>query len=157
MMLESGAAPLIELPALNGERFSLTEHLHEGPVVLAFFKISCPTCQFTLPFLGRLYNAQFKGSPCVFGISQDKAEHTREFNEHFGIHFPVLLDSSGDGYPVSNAYGITNVPSLFLIGTDGCIEWTLKGFHKVELNELGKRFGRSPFEEGEKVPTLRPG
>ena len=156
-MLESGSAPSVELATLDGDSFSLAEHLKHGPIVLAFFKISCPTCQFTLPFLGRLYDAQFPGSPCVFGISQDKPEHTREFNNQFGIHFPVLLDSANDGYPVSNAYGLTNVPSLFLIGTDGRIEWSLKGFHRVELNELGKRFGRSPFEAGEKIPLLRPG
>ncbi len=156
-MLESGSAPAVELATLDGDSFSLPEHIKQGPIVLVFFKISCPTCQFTLPFLGRLYDAQFPGSPCVFGISQDKAEHTREFNRHFGIHFPVLLDSGREGYPVSSAYGITNVPSMFLIRTDGSIEWSLNGFHKMELNELGKRFGRSPFEVGEKIPALRPG
>ncbi len=156
-MLESGTAPAIELSTLSGEKFSLAERLREGPVVLVFFKISCPTCQFTLPFLGRLFDAQFPGSPCVFGISQDRTGTTSEFNKHFGIHFPVLLDLAEENYPVSNAYGITNVPSLFLVGRDGRIEWSVNGFHKAELNELGKRFGRSPFEAGERIPALRPG
>ena len=156
-MLESGAAPALDLSTLGGEKFSLSAKLREGPVVLVFFKISCPTCQFTLPFLGRLFDAQFPGSPCIFGISQDGAENTGKFNEHFGIHFPVLLDLGGDNYPASNAYGITNVPSLFLVGQDGQIAWSLNGFHKAELNELGKRFGRSPFKAEEKIPALRPG
>ncbi len=156
-MLERGAAPAVELLTLTGEKFSLAETLREGPVVLVFFKISCPTCQFTLPFLGRLFDAQYPGSPCVFGISQDRADATNQFNKHFGIHFPVLLDMAGRDYPVSNAYGITTVPSLFLVGQSGQIEWTLNGFHKAELNELGKQFGRSPFETGEVIPAMRPG
>ena len=34
---------------------------------------------------------------------------------------PTLLDKEDAGYPVSNAYGLTNVPSLFLVEPDGRI------------------------------------
>ena len=48
-------APAISLPSTNGETVTLAEALKKGPVVAAFFKVSCPTCQFTAPFLERLY------------------------------------------------------------------------------------------------------
>src|SRR5580765_2401694 len=49
------SAPGFSLKALDGKEYSLTSLLERGPVVLAFFKISCPVCQFTFPFLQRLF------------------------------------------------------------------------------------------------------
>ncbi len=50
-------APDFELKTLDGKSFSLSAELARGPAVLAFFKVSCPTCQYALPFLERLYKA----------------------------------------------------------------------------------------------------
>jgi len=157
-MLQAGtSAPDIRLLSLTGEEVVLAEQLKQGSVALVFFKVSCPTCQFSLPFLERLYSAQSAGAPRILGISQDGAAATLEFNRRFGIHFPVLLDPAKDNYPASNAYRITNVPSLFLVEEGGRIAWALNGFHKGEMERLGERFGQSPFEHGERVPALRPG
>jgi peroxiredoxin len=38
-------APDIELETMEGKKFSLQAELARGPVVLIFFKASCPTCQ----------------------------------------------------------------------------------------------------------------
>ena len=51
-------APDFSLPTIDGKQFSLREALTHGPVVAAFFKISCPTCQYAFPFLQRIYEAQ---------------------------------------------------------------------------------------------------
>ncbi len=159
MMLEAGAtAPDLELVSLTDELFSLSRELKKGAVLLVFFKISCPTCQFTLPFLERLYQAEGAGSVRVIGVSQDEAGVTREFDRHFGLTFPMLVDSAQSNYRASNAYGITNVPSLFLVEPNGVVGWSLNGFHKAELEELGlRRFGHSPFEREERIPAMRPG
>ena len=54
--LERGTtAPDFNLQAMDGKQFSLREALARGPVLAAFFKISCPTCQYALPFLQRIY------------------------------------------------------------------------------------------------------
>jgi peroxiredoxin len=121
-------------------------------VVLAFFKTTCPTCQYAFPFLERL-----KGDTPLFAVSQDDAESTRQFHAEFGITLPTLLDSAGRGYPASNAYGITYVPSLFLVEPDGRISWASTGFHKSELEELGRRLGVAPFRPGENVPEWKAG
>ena len=47
-------APEFELKTLDGKKFTLRDELAHGPVALAFFKVSCPTCQYTFPFLERL-------------------------------------------------------------------------------------------------------
>ena len=47
-------APAFALQSTDGKRLNLADALKKGPVVAAFFKASCPTCQFTAPFLERL-------------------------------------------------------------------------------------------------------
>ena len=44
--LDTGVmAPDFTLPTIDGEQVSLKEALQKGPVLLAFFKVSCPVCQ----------------------------------------------------------------------------------------------------------------
>ncbi len=155
-VLKAGAlAPDFELRDLEGRVRSLKEMLAGGPVLLGFFKISCPVCQFTFPFLERLHQA---AGPVQFvGISQDDAPDTREFNRAYGITFPTLLDEEEKGYPVSNAFGISVVPSLFLTEPDGKVSWTLEGFSRKDLEALGRRVGAAPFHPGERVPDWKGG
>ncbi|MGA2746732.1 MAG: TlpA disulfide reductase family protein, partial [Candidatus Sulfotelmatobacter sp.] len=69
-------APEFELKSLDGKRFSLGEELARGPVVLAFFKVSCPTCQYALPFFERLHKAYADKGVSLLGISQNNAKDT---------------------------------------------------------------------------------
>src|SRR5258708_3899484 len=119
VVVATGAkAPTFRLTGLDGSERSLQDILAGGPVLLVFYKTSCPVCQLTAPFLERL---SATSAIQVIGISQDDAGATRGFTERFGVTFPTLLDSSNDGYPASNAYGITSVPSMFLLERDGTI------------------------------------
>jgi peroxiredoxin len=125
----AGAAiPGVRLTVLGGGEVALPA---EGPVLLAFFKISCPVCQFTLPYLNRIQPGRK-----VWGVSQDSARDTREFVEHFGLAFPILLDPEDD-FPASNAFGIAYVPTLFLCGADGRIEQVIEGWNKKDMEALG--------------------
>src|SRR5215469_10099835 len=114
--LEAGIqAPEINLSALDGQKFSLKEALQRGPVVAAFFKVNCPVCQFAFPYLEKIFKAYGQtGKFTLVGISQNDATETKNFNREYGITFPSLLDPKGK-YPASNAYGLTNVPTVFLI------------------------------------------
>lgn len=150
-------APDFRLDDLTGGQKALSELLAERPVFLAFFKVSCPTCQFTLPFLDRIYRGLAGGGARMFAVSQDDAEATREFHREFGITMPTLLDSAGHGYPASNAYLLSYVPSMFLVERDSAISWSLVGFHKKELEALGDRLGVQPFRPEERVPEMKSG
>lgn len=156
-MLGTGEkAPEFELRDLNGQPFRLTDELARGPVLLAFFKADCPVCQFTFPFLERLHR-NGSGAVRFFAVSQDGARDSEEFNRECGVSFPTLLDEGRKGYPVSNAFGISVVPSAFLIEPDGTISWVMESFRKRELEELGTRVGAAAFQPGERVPDYRPG
>ena len=155
-------APDISLKTTDGQKVSLAEALKKGPVLLAFFKVNCPTCQFTFPFLERLHERYGDSKLTLWGISQNDARDTREFCKEFGIRFPILLDE--DGYPASNQYGLTNVPTLFLISPQGQIRETSIGFVKADLEKIAMEAARgttkasSPlFDPGEVIPESKPG
>jgi peroxiredoxin len=154
-MLDIGVrAPDFRAKDLDGSEVSLSQLLKNGPVLVGFLKISCPTCQYTFPYLQRMAD---RGGLTVVGVSQDEAGPTRKFCQAFGVRFPVLLDSAAAGYPVSNAYKLTNVPSLFLIEPDGMISASFMGFSKADLEAIGSRFEAPPFLAGEDIPSFRPG
>jgi peroxiredoxin len=131
-------APDFTLPTMDGKQFSLREALARGPVLAAFFKISCPTCQYAFPFVQRIYQAHGNKSVTVVGISQNEKKDTTGFIKQHGVTFPILLDDTHT-YPVSNAYGLTNVPTIFWIAPDGEIEITSVGWSRKDIEEFNQR------------------
>jgi len=156
-------APEIDLPTVDGGQFSLKDALTKGPVVLAFYKVSCPVCQFGLPYLERIYQAAKGKHVTIIGISQNSKKDTAFFNKQFGITFPVALDDPAN-YSVSNAYGLTNVPSFFYVNQEGEIEVSAVGWSRSDLEEIARRIGEraslppiSFVKPGEDVPAFRAG
>jgi peroxiredoxin len=155
-MLSDGAlAPDFRLEDLSGKRRTLSGM--RRPALLAFFKVSCPTCQYAFPFLERLHRGRAERDVEMYAISQDDRESTEAFRREFDITMPALLDKADDGYPASNAYGLSHVPSIFWIEPDGRISLALTGFEKKGMEELGRRLGTEPFEAGEFVPEWKSG
>ncbi len=157
------SAPDFTLPTMDGKQFSLKDALARGPVLAAFFKISCPVCQFALPFVERIYKAYGNRSVTIIGVSQNERKDTAGFLKEYGVTFPVLLDDTHT-YPVSNAYGLTNVPTLFWIAPDGEIEISSVGWMRKEIDEINRKAagitGAGPqpvFQPGEDVPDFRAG
>ncbi len=147
-------APSFRLTAPDGSTITLDDILAQGPALLAFFKISCPVCQLTAPYLERL---SANRAIQVIGISQDDASSTRGFANRFNLTFPTLLDLSEEQYPASNAYCITSVPSLFLVEADGTVSRAFAGFSKRDFEEIGARAGVAPFGSDDHVPEWKAG
>ena len=147
-------APKFRLTSLDGPEQSLDEILSRGPALFAFFKVSCPVCQLTAPFLERL---SANPSLQVIAISQDDARATEGFRQRFGLTLPTLLDSSDAGYPASNTYGISSVPTMFLVESDGVISKSFAGFSKRDFEDIGTRAGVAPFGPGDHVPEWKAG
>ncbi len=155
-------APPFELASMDGKPYSLQEALTQGPVLAAFFKVSCPTCQYTFPFIERIYQ-QFRGKGVqIWGISQDNARDSQRFAKEYGVTFPILIDDKQ--FATSLDYGLKYVPTLFIIAPDGHVEVTGDGFSKADLLELqkflAKHFSVTPgelFKPSEKIPEFKPG
>jgi peroxiredoxin len=155
-------APDFSLTAVDGKEYSLASLLQRGPVVVAFFKISCPVCQFTLPFVQRIADRFAGKNVSVIAVSQDDKRDTEEFNQEYAIKIPTLVDRKG--YPVSNAYRLSNVPTIFLVAPDGNIIANCTGFDKAVLEQIAgalaehERISATPlFRKDESVPQFKPG
>jgi peroxiredoxin len=149
LLSEGRHAPDLTFTRLEGGEVTLRDLLADGPVLLAFFKISCPVCQLTYPFLERLHNS---GKLPIYGVSQNDEDDTREFNRRFGVTFPTLLDREEDDYPASNAVGLSSVPTVFLMERDGTVSRVIEGWQKKPFEALG-----ATFRPGEFVPEMKAG
>jgi peroxiredoxin len=154
MLAAGNRAPEIRAAGLDGRQVAVSDLLAEGPVLAVFFKVSCPTCQYTLPFLQRMAD---QGGLTIVGISQDETGPTHAFCKTYGVRFPVLLDTAKEKYPLSNVYKLRSVPSCFLIETDGRISAAVQGFSRDDLDAIGRRFHTPPFHADEDIPAFRPG
>ena len=153
-LLQSGSiAPGFRLARLDGTETALAELISPGAVLLVFFKITCPVCQMSMPYLERL----LAGGLRIYGISQNSAEETREFNQYFGASFPTLLDSEVADFPVSNAYGIASVPTMFLVEMDGRVSRVIEGWNRKDMESLGELARMQLFRPGDSVPAWKAG
>ena len=154
-LLPTGSrAPDFRLARLDGGEADLKELTAAGPALVVFFKVSCPVCQFTLPVLGRIHSS---GRLPVYAVSQNDAGDTRDFNRRHGVALPSLLDSEDDDFPVSNAYGISAVPTTFLIETDGTVSRVMEGWNKKDVEWFGAKAGVHPIRPSDNLPEWKAG
>src|SRR5262245_48327823 len=146
-------APDFDLKDLNGKSRRLSDALKNGPVALAFYKSGCPTCQFTFPYIQKIFSHPGKRAGLtLWGISEDDENETRDFVKQHSLTFDVLIDEHP--YEVSADYGLQFVPAIFLIEPDGKIAMSDYGFTKAGLNQIA---GFEFFSANDGLPASRPG
>ena len=163
--LEAGiVAPDFTLRTLEGHQVSLQHLLHRGPVVLVFFKVSCPVCQYAFPLYERMAQANRDAGVSVLALSQNGPSETADFRHEYGVNFPIAIDDDANHYAVSSAYGLTNVPSLFYIAQNGEIEISSVGWSKRDVDEVNAKlaaFRHQPpsvlWRAGESIQDFRAG
>jgi peroxiredoxin len=163
-LIAGNTAPDFTLPTTEGRSVFLYELLEQGPVVLAFFKISCPVCQFAFPLYERLAQAHKSTKASFLGISQNNGSDTKAFAREYGVTFPIALDNEVNHYAVSNAYGLTNVPTVFYVAPGGEIEVSSVGWSKAEVDEVSAKLAAvrqehppALWRNGEDLPEFRAG
>jgi peroxiredoxin len=93
----------------------------------------------------------------ICGISQNSAADTREFNTYFGATYATLLDSEDDDFPVSNLYGISSVPTMFLVEPDGIVSRVFEGWNRKEMEALAADAHMTLFRPDDNVPAWKAG
>ena len=155
--MNSPGAPKAPFRTAEGERLSTADVVAKGqglPVLLAFFKTSCPICQLTWPYLQRLHEAYGGKAVHVVGVSQNDAGSSRAYYaEYGGATFDLLLDPE-PGFAASNAFDVETVPHLALLSPQGAVLDVFAGWSKNRMQALGARFAAKdvPF-----VPVVPPG
>jgi peroxiredoxin len=151
-VIEPGAsAPSIDLPdAVTGE--SVADPWRHGPVVLAFFKTTCPVCQMAAPKVQALADAGLR----VVAVGEDPAPAIQSYNDRYGQRITTLSEPSP--YPASDAYGIDTVPTLFLVDEDGTVRDVVVSWDRDGWNRFADTAGGPPVsDEADGLPPFRPG
>lgn len=160
--LRSGsAAPSFTLADTEGHRVGFDPN-SPGRKLLVFYKVTCPTCQFGMPYYDRLFQA-FSGSGIpMFAVAQDDAQDAQDFARTYSINMPQLTDN--EPYDVSNAYKVQNVPTFFIVGDDGTVEVASASFVRQDIERAAELLAESAqveppqlFAPEESVPDFRPG
>jgi peroxiredoxin len=155
MALPNGAkAQEFSLTSTTGKPVVLSELTKRGPVVLAFFKVSCPTCQYAFPYFERMSKVHKPEAVSFVGISQNNLADTQAFMKAYGITFPVAIDDSSR-YIVSNAYKLTNVPTAYLVDRDGKIQVSSVGWARKDIEEINSKLSMDPAQQP--YPIFKPG
>ncbi len=155
-----------ELRSTDGNTFSSKAARQKGLVLAVLFKTGCGTCRYSLPFLQRLHTqyAQNSGGKFqVVGISEDNRDDTLACAAENGkVTFPMLLD---ENLEVTEQYGLTNVPDLYLLGPEATIRYAIVGhFNRDGFNELARIASDNtglPYTpvvlDADDAPTIKPG
>lgn len=123
-----------------------------GMLALVFFRTDCPQCRQTIALLQSLADAYAdSGKLTVWGVSQDSAAATRAFAEQNGIRFPLLLDH--DAWQSMN-YGVTSVPTLYLVDGQGVVVQKVRGHSPATLDAVSAKV--AAFLEREPVALTAP-
>jgi peroxiredoxin len=159
-MAGMAASPIV-LPALDGKPVTL-EPAGPTPKLVVFYKVSCPTCQFGMPFYNRLYRA-FADSPVtVVAVAQNRPVEAADFAARYEVTMPQLIDAPA--FAVSKAYQVMTVPTLFVIDAAGEIALASPGFVRADLERAAALLAAAIdrpvpeiFRPDEAVPALKPG
>jgi peroxiredoxin len=144
-------APSFELAGVDGEG-TVRDPWASGPVVLAFFKTTCPVCQQVAPKVQALADAGAR----VVAIGEDPPEALARYARDHGQRVPTL--SEAPPYEVSDAYGLATVPSLVLVGADGVVVDSVVSWDRDAWNRLAGAAGaRDVSAPGDGLPAFRPG
>ncbi len=151
-------APAFRLEDFDGKAHSLEELRQGDMLLLVFYHSECPTCRMAMPFIGNLARAVQSERMKIWGVSQDGKNESARFARASGLEMPILVDA--DPYPVSQAYGLTNVPTLFLIDSthtvlDQCVGFTKDDF--IRIAQAVARNADKPAPDifaGKEVPSM---
>ena len=162
-MIKTGnTAPAFALEGTDGQKHALDEIKAKGIGFFAFFKVTCPTCQYAFPFFERLYQKIKAAGIPFWGIVQDPRGKALDFARQYGTTFPILIDDAP--YVTSKIYGISIVPTWYLV--DGSLKilsvgesWVKKEYVNLAtllVEKTGVEIA-GLFSPEENVVELKPG
>ena len=135
-------APTFSLPTIAGDRVSLSVYCGQTlskpytnkirqTVFLSFWATYCKPCKKELPLLAAFSEKHKTDNVQVFCISIDKEGESAvgPYLKENNINIQALLDPY---MKTSQRYGVSSLPSLFVVDTLGTIRYVSHGFNDKE-------------------------
>ena len=125
-------APDFTLPDQRGERFTLSEALARGPVVVFFYqKDETAVCTLEACSFRDAHEDFVAQGATVVGISSDGVESHRRFSSRHGLNYPILADVDG---VVRRSFG---VPRGLFGFSDGRVTYVIDRGGAVRMRFAG--------------------
>jgi peroxiredoxin len=120
-----GSAPDFTLKSNSGKNIKLNEY--RGDVVMINFWASwCGPCRQEMPALEQLYSKYKDLGFVILGVNIDEdSSKAVSMLSKIPVSFPVLFDNTKK---VSNLYGVSAMPTTFLLDRDGNLRYLHKAY-----------------------------
>ncbi len=103
-------------------------------MLIDFWATWCAPCRLAIPHLNDLYKAYQERGLEIIGMSLDRGspERVRRFVVNMGVQYTIII---ADDDVVKN-YGISPIPTTYLIDQDGYISNKWVGFSKNLMSKI---------------------
>ncbi len=126
-------APDFTLTSLDGKTITLSQ-LRGKVVLLDFWATWCAPCRLAIPHLNDLYKAYRERGLEIIGLSLDKGspERVRKFALNMSIQYAIIMADDD----LVKKYGISPIPTTYLIDRDGYIANKWVGFSRTLMSKI---------------------
>ncbi|MBS3735011.1 MAG: TlpA family protein disulfide reductase [Phycisphaerae bacterium] len=109
-----------ELTTLDGETIALPDDMKGKVVLIDFWATWCAPCIRAMPHMRELYEKYHPKGVEFIGISLDrrKSDLTSWLEEN-DLPWAVTFSDKGGQDPTAQQYGVSSIPSVWVIGADG--------------------------------------
>lgn len=148
---EVAAAPDFELFDIEDNLFSLDSLVARGPVLMAFWSLSCKMCIKELDAMRPFFDEMDSLNVTILAVSQDKARSIPKVKPFVSSHnwnYVVALDPEN---MMRDLYHVQAMPTSFIIDQNKDIIFTHQGY-KPGDEELIVNTIRGLFSENEGCP-----
>jgi len=112
---------------LDGGRFTLSENLGKGPMLILFWATWCQPCKQEMKEYRSVFKAYQEKGVQVLAISEDNSKtqsQVKPFMKSKGYDFTVLLDPTGE---VLKGYDGISIPYTVVLDSSGKVQKTYRG------------------------------
>ena len=120
------SAPDFALKDLGGKTITLEQFIGEKIVIMEFWATWCGPCRMTMAAVHNVREKYRDKGVVVLSIDQgEDTQKVKTYVESKGLKLHVLLDSDSE---VSRMYGVSGIPTLFVIDKEGVVKARVVGY-----------------------------